>query len=188
MALPTTEDIVAKQPEAAVPANSEEQGVTIPEDVLQIPAVAGILQGAPAAVWTPVGTKTPETLTIIKHQTDLAKAGLALYRSKKEKIDVFYNTAFLVPEFIKKADEKGKLKEVAAPLDEYVSGINQALTGEAPAPGVAPAAPPPTPPPSSKTEQKLATARIKNISPGSPTSGPVPGRGRILNNILEPVI
>lgn len=37
-------------------------------------------------------------------------------------------------------------------------------------------------------QRKLATARLGNMQPGAPTSGPAPGAGRLLNAILKPVI
>lgn len=38
------------------------------------------------------------------------------------------------------------------------------------------------------TQRKLTNARLANLQPGAPTSGPSPGSGRLLNQILKPVV
>jgi hypothetical protein len=37
-------------------------------------------------------------------------------------------------------------------------------------------------------QRKLIAARMGNLQPGAPTSGPMPGAGRLLNAILRPVV
>lgn len=46
----------------------------------------------------------------------------------------------------------------------------------------------PMPGPAPSVQRKLASARVMNLSPGSPTSGPSPGAGRFLNQVLKPVV
>lgn len=172
-----------------LPANSEvaptEDNDTsgIPEAVLELPIFQGLLTGAPAAVYTPSGTKTPETETIVKYGKELNQAGFGFFRDSKNKLDVFYNTSFLSPEFIKTAADKNKIPEVASPLSEVNAAVSAAVGP--PAGEVAPMG--------GSTEMNLPntpvnTARINNLQPGSPTSGPQPGSGRILNSLLKPTI
>lgn len=178
----TDENVVIPDNAEAAPAEDNDTS-GIPEAVLQMPIFQGLLTGAPAAVYTPSGTKTPETETVVKYGKELNQAGFGFFRDSKNKLDVFYNTSFLSPEFIKTAAEKGKIPEVASPLSEVNSAVSAAIG--APAGGSAPMGGdmslnlPNTP---------VNTARINNLQPGSPTSGPSPGAGRVLNNLTKPVI
>lgn len=79
------------------------------------------------------------------------------------------------------------------PKPPTVKGPPQTASGMlAPAneagPTPSPAAAPMPSPGAGKIQQKIMGARLANVNPGSPTSGPVPGQGRILNNILKPVV
>lgn len=194
--LPTTQDIIA-EPQAA-PAESEPT-TEIPEEVLNIPAVYGLLNGAPPAVYVERTRKDPEIKTVVKHQKELQDSGFGFYQTKNGKYTVFYNGAYVSPEELKKEDEAGTLTETVAYYDDVKQSFDSALGGAtpeggAPLPGQpeAAAAPSAAPvggsPPSSRVQNTLATARVNNLNPGSPTSGPVPGRGRILNNILKSAV
>ena len=196
MAMPTTQDIVAEP--QATPAASEPT-TEIPEEVLQIPAVYGLLNGAPPAVYVERTRKDPEIQTVVKHQKELVDSGFGFYQTKNGKYTVFYNGAYVSPDELKKEDEAGTLTETVAYYDDvkqsFDSAVNgtpsqggEALPGE-PAAAAAPSAVPVGgSPPSSRVQNTLATARVNNLNPGSPTSGPVPGRGRILNNVLKSAI
>lgn len=163
----------------------------IPEDVLALPEFSGLLEGKPAAVLVPKGFKSPETDVIMAHSKELANAGFGFYPSADGKTSVFFNTQYLSPEDLQKADAAGKLAEIATPFEELKASFDS-VTGGTPAPeaGAAPAAAPAAlPAPAAPSlDKKLATARIKNVAPGSPTSGPSPGSGRILNAILKPTV
>jgi hypothetical protein len=76
---------------STTPANSEaaDSGPKIPAEVLELPIMRGLLEGAPAAVWAPIGTKGPEVATVLKHGPELIKAGFGFFRDDKGKLDVF---------------------------------------------------------------------------------------------------
>lgn len=193
----TPEDIVpaspAEETSAAVPAASEpaSDSASLPQDVLAIPAMHGLLHGAPPAIYSPnVRRNDPDLVVIAKNADPLVNAGFGFYKSKDKKYSVLYNTAYISEDQLKKADEDGNLTQVAAPFDQVKNAYASAIGGS---PGAAPAevavagvAPQPMAEPiSSGTQQKITTARLKNLAYGSPTSGPAPGAGRVLNNILK---
>lgn len=192
MALPTAADIIPAEP-AQVPANSEavsDAEVSIPDEVLEIPAVYGLLHGNPAAIYADLKTTNPELEVIGKHAPELGAAGMGFYKSKDGTLGVLYNSAYVDEATLRAADGRGAIQEVAAPYEEVQARFNGAV-GQSPAGPAASVVPSPTAtgsPPSSKTQQKVAGARLKNLQLGSPTSGPVPGQGRIANSILKPVI
>jgi len=193
--LPTTQDIIA-QPQAP-PAGSESTA-EIPEEVLQIPVMYGLLNGAPPAVYAEKTRQDPEIQTVVKHSKELIDAGFGFYPSKDKKLTIFYNGAYIGEDELKKADAAGQLTEVVPSFDAIKSSFDSAVSGIPPEGGNAlpgepagaetPSAAVGGAPPSSRTQDTLATARVKNLQLGSPTSGPVPGRGRVLNNILKPTI
>lgn len=178
---------------AAPGEGSGESG--IPEAVLQIPEFSGLLEGKPAAVYVENGFKSPETEVIMQHSKELADAGFGFYPGKDGKTNVVFNTQFISPAEIQKADAAGKLRDVATPFEELKASFDAVTGGSQPAPdaGAAPdasAAPAasspalPAPAPAG-VNKKLATARVNNVVPGAPTSGPTPGQGRILNSLLK---
>jgi len=193
----TPEDIVpaAGAPAPAAPPTEPAAPAAppLPEEVLRIPAMNALLKGTPPAVSAPVDLKTPEVESLRKNAPALSQAGFGFYRSKDGKKDVMFNLAYLDPGALRVADEKGQLDTIAPPITDLVSHFNDALSGAPAAPAApAPSSPPPAPPVAptgvSGAEKKLQTARIKNSQPGSPTSGPVPGQGRLLNNILKTAV
>lgn len=179
-----------QDPTSTVPANSEEAPKDtsgIPEEVLEIPIMRGILEGAPPAVFAPVGTKSPEIATVLKHGKELLAAGLGFYRDEKNKLDVFFNTRFIQPELVEAAAKKNKIPEIASPLLETMAQFNDAAgipTTSAASPSAAQVGTSGTTMP----DTPVNTARLNNLEPGSPTEGPRPGAGRILNNLIKPVI
>ena len=180
----------APAPAPAAPEGGDEG--SIPEAVLEIPEFSGLLEGKPAAVYVDNGFKSPETDTIMQHTDELAQAGFGFYPGKDGKTNVVFNTQFISPEEIQKADAEGKLRDIATPFAElkasFDSVIGSGTSGAAPsdaaapAPASSPALPAPAP---ASVSKKLATQRVNNVAPSSPTSGPVPGQGRILNSILK---
>lgn len=179
----TEENVVLPENSEPQPADAEASGV--PESVLEIPLMRGIFEGSPPAIYTPVGTKGPEVETVLKHGKDLNAAGIGFFRDEANKLDVIYNSAYITKDLLEAAAKKNKIPEVAEPLAEVNSRVNSAI-GAPPTAGV-------SAPVGGSTQMNLPntpinTARISNLQPGSPTSGPQPGAGRILNNLTKPVI
>jgi len=176
----------------AKPAKSEKGDSVIPEEVLQFPVVRALLKGAPPAVFSPTGDKSPEVAVIGKNYKKLLEAGFGFYRAKDG--TVMFNNMFVSPAEIKLADQEGRLGDFAPPLselnqtfDQFDQGGAAAAPGAAPAP-VSGAAGQPMAAPTPSVTNRLTTTRAKNATPGSPTSGPNPGAGRILNNILKSAV
>lgn len=186
--LPTESDIVASP--QSPPAGSEATTPTIPDEVLEIPTMFGLLNGAPPAVWAETGRKDPEIAVIVRNAKPLEEAGLGFYKSQDGKITALYNSAFISQDTLKKSDEAGTLTTDIPKYDSVKQNADAAISGAAP--GGLPGAPVATQaagsPPSSATQKSLATKRANNLQVGSPTSGAAPGSGRILNNILKPTI
>lgn len=160
----------------------------LPEDVLKVPAISAMLNGSPPAVFTPAGSKSPELEVLEKNLKQLAKAGFALYQTKDKANFVLFNQLFVSPEEIQQADDSGNLESVAAPFDAVNADMNAAMNGGESAAPVAEAAPAAGKPPTSTESRNLATKRINNVQPGSPTDGARPGQGRLLNNIQKTVL
>lgn len=192
---PVTPETAAAPTEPAAPTESEGD-VEIPEDVLRIPAMNGLLQGKPAAVYAPDNKKDPDIDVVLKHGQQLIDAGFAFYKAKSMPVNVLYNRLFLDDADLVKADEAGKLDEVAEPFDdvrasfdalrkkkptdgaaapEAAAAVAPAPLGSSPAPGGAPAP--------ASVQNKLATARLNNLEPDAPN-----GAGRILSAIQKPVV
>lgn len=191
----TVEETVTEAPAAAT---------ELSDDLLRIPAFQALIAGAPAAVSANLAAleKKPEAKIIAQSKDSLMGAGIGLYRSLDGANGVFFNQLFVSPDEIKAADQAGTLMELAPPFDQVNAevaksgGANPVLTaGErpqgfktAPTPSPGPMAPPPVAPPSASAQKTAANQRMKNLQPGAPTSGPVPGEGRLLNTILRPVL
>lgn len=188
------EDIapVAAAPAAAPvapPTAPVEAEPEIPEEVLAIPAMNGLLQGQPAAVYATEGEKDPAIATVLANMQPLMAAGFNFYRALDGKTNVIFNEQYISAADIQKADKEGKLQEVAVPFSELNESFNQAM-GKPPA-GAPPGAP--APPmaggaPAAGLDKKLATARLKNLAVGPPSAGPAPGQGRLLNSIMQPAV
>lgn len=107
-------------------------------------------------------------------------------------MNVLFNSLFLTHEQLAAADAAGTLDEIAAPYGEVAASYQQLIDEDQAKAGTGKAAPAvpgamPTPPPAS-VQNKLATARIDSLEPSSPTSGPAPGQGRILNSLRKVVV
>jgi len=68
--------------------------------------------------------------------------------------------------------------------DETPPGMAPGATGNPPAPMAAPS----VKPPAASIQRKIMGQRVKNLSPGAPTSGSQPGAGRLMNQIMQPVV
>lgn len=172
---------------------------SISDELLQIPAMQALFAGNPAAVSTSIKefSQRPEAKVIEDNKDAIQRAGVGFYRSMAGDLGVLFNQLHMAGQDLIEADKAGRLLEVAPSFDEVNQAVSMsgegnpvlsaqvpggAKTANVPAPAPSPAAPP------ASVQNKLTTARLKNMSPGSPTSGPNPGAGRILNNIMKPAI
>lgn len=198
--MPVNAEDITAAPAAETPApapaaeepkpKDTEDGGELPDEVLEAaPALQLLLNGSPPATFAPKDAEFPELETVAKHLKDLGKAGFGVYGTKDGANVVVFNGLYITPAEVKAADEAGQLDSIAVPYEELRDALGtESAQGEPQ--GAQPAA---TPPPTSggspaSTPKSVSTARAKNISVGSPTSGPAPGQGRILNNILKPVV
>lgn len=165
------------------------------------PAVSGNLKNA---------EDREEVQKIREHKDALLKAGFAFYKSLSGQFGVLYNRLHIHGADIQAADKAGKLLQIAPLWDQVEhevskSGAKHPLLGlqglpggfamptpqAAPqagsglGPGVAPAAIKQAP---ASAQRQLMAARTMNLQPGAPTSGPAPGQGRLMNQILKPVV
>lgn len=178
---PPADAMAPTQPEGSInPATALE---TLPADVLDIPAVFAVSKGQPAAVSAPNPSDDPAIKALTKNAQALVAAGFGLYESRDGKNRVLYNSALIDAGSLLDADVQGKLAEVAPPF-----GSVQAPGASPVLPGATGAAPTPASQPASAVQTELATQRTDNLSPGSPTSGPRPGAGRLLNALLKPAV
>lgn len=212
---PPTPPTVEPAPNAAQqppvePTQPQEAKGGLPDALIQIPAMQALLAGKPPALSFDQGFKNKDEANLITGSKDaLMKAGIGFYRSLSGDLGVMFNQLHIHGSDLQAADKAGKLLTIAPPFDSINSqvaksgdknpilGVDktsngfaspqsvqsppQANTGMAPAPEL-PASKPRQEP------QKLLAARVKNLQPGSPTSGPVPGAGRFLNQVLKPVV
>lgn len=172
----------------------------LPKEVQSIPAVQWVSIGRPPGIRFRPQEYFPELRPLIKHAPELVKNGLGLYGAQSGDT-VLYNPIFIKPEELAAADEQGNLDQIIPdyatlsgqtpqPVDDKLKAelvgeedqSRQQLQDLVQAPQPAPPTPVPAPP-----AQPAATAgRIKNMAPGGPSSGPVPGQGRVLNALLKP--
>ena len=197
-----TAEVEPTTPESPAAPSPAKAGA-IPDEVLSIPAVQAVLAGKPAAVSAPIEefAKRPEAAAIVENKDALLKAGFGLYRSLAGNVGVLFNTLHLHPEELKQADKAGQLLKIAPSFDQVnaavsSSGANHPILNTtsvpagpkgAPMPTPPQAATAPMPPPPASVQKRAMNARVTNLQPGAPTSGPQPGAGRLLNSILKPV-
>lgn len=200
---------ITAQPAAPVEPTADaapDQASGLPEELLRTPAMQAVLAGAPPAVSDNLKSKRPEFAQIARHKDSLLSAGLGLYRSLSGDTGVLFNQLYINGNDLLAADKAGQLLAVAPPVDQVAaeiakSGMNNPIfTRESvPTGAAAPASSEPpqsasgllaggATPQNSELQSKVLGARLKNAAPGAPTSGPAPGRGRLLNKILSPVI
>lgn len=172
---------------------------TLSDDLLQIPAMQALFSGQPAALSTPIKefSSRPEAKIIEDNKDAIQRAGVGFYRSLAGDLGVLFNQLHIAGQDLVEADKAGRLTEVAPPFDEVNQAVstsgeaNPVLSAQVPGgaktANVAAPAPSPAPAPAS-VQNKLTTARLKNMALGSPTSGPQPGAGRVLNTLLKPAV
>jgi hypothetical protein len=189
----------------------------LPDELLHTPAIQALIAGTPPAVSASVKEfeTNPIAKLIIENKDDLLRAGMGFYRSLSGDIGVIFNQFHIHPSDLQAADKAGKLAQVAPSFDALnaevaKSGPNNPVLSATAVPGGPKPASLPTPPqvasgttapapastapPSNvapataKIQSQIMGSRAKNVAQGGPTTGPVPGQGRILNNILKPVV
>ncbi len=161
--------------------------------------------------------KRDEAKLIKENLPALQEAGMGFYQSINKHLGVIFNQLHVHLADLQAADKAGKLTQLAPDFDHinhavsksgtqnpvlHVRGVPggfKSPTPQAP-PQMAPGAPgqaegpsmaPPVsagPPAPASVQRKLNNARLTNLQPGAPTSGPSPGAGRLLNAILKPVV
>lgn len=196
---PAPVEITPTEPQAETPPAPD-----LPDDLLRLPSMGPLLSGSPAALSLKIKDmeKTEDGKLIAKNFKALQDAGIFAYRALDKTTGILGNSLYITPEAIKQADIAGQLASIAPDWNMVGQeaarnpSINPVLTAQTPAgPPTVPAPPVPqmsagtlpAPPPAS-TQTRLAGARAKNLQPGSPTSGPAPGRGRLLAGLLKPAI
>jgi hypothetical protein len=167
------------------------------------------MAGNPAALSANIKdfNKKPEAKILAENKQGLTEHGFDFYKSQSGDLGVIFNTLHIHPQDLQAADAAGKLREIAPPFDVVNHAVTKAglhnpvLTAQTPPKGQAMAAPPVPPqaaqapmpaqpavaPAGSAILKNLMNQRVKNMQPGSPLSGPEPGAGRLLNQILKPV-
>ena len=171
-------------PNAAGKAEKTEAG-GLPDELLAQPFIAALMNGKPAAVYVPNDFTSPEVELVIQNADALGEAGFRIYPSKNKPVTVLFNAVELSPEEVVKADENDTLDQIAVPFQE----LQEVFAGaKAEGSEATPAAAPTQAVQSAPPDKKVTAARVKNLAPGTPTSGPMPGQGRLLNRIVTPVI
>src|SRR6185436_3616206 len=101
----------APEPPPAESTPEETQQPPVDPALLQIPAIAGLFAGAPAAFSAQLKSlkKSPELDLIVKNKTGLMNAGIGFYRSLSGNVGVMFNRMVVHDEAIKQADKAGKL-------------------------------------------------------------------------------
>lgn len=189
-----TEDSV--QPKT--PAN-DSAGSGVPDEVLQIPAMQALFSGASPALSASLTAfaNRPEGKLIQSNKDALMKAGMGLYRGLDGDTGVLFNQVYLSGPELQAADKAGQLSAIAPSFDSVngevaKSGSNNPVLNAAQPTGFksapVPAAPSAVPPASAGTQRQAMAARVQNLQPSGPISGPKPGAGRLLNAALTPVI
>lgn len=147
--------------------------------------MAGLLDGSTPALSLDIkATKdTPTGAAIASAMPSLLKAGIGAYRALDGKTGVLFNQQAIHANDIKAADKQGKLLELAPPLDSLQAATEQPSPSAATPPQSNTGMIPPAPP-----SKALKSARVNAVKPGSPTSGPKPGAGRLQNMVMQPVI
>ena len=191
----------------------QEQAAALPHEILKMPTFMALIAGAPPALSARIGKghdDNPAFEVIKKHKDLLQQAGFGFYKSLSGHFGVIYNSLYIHPEDILAADKAGQLQHVAPPSDAIRHAIgksglaNPILRVQNPPDGPAQqksTAPPQTasgllpvpsqqatPGPAAGVQDKGQQARLTALKGGGPLSGPSPGAGRLLNNILKPVV
>lgn len=172
---------------------------TLPDNLLQHPAMQALMAGSPPAASTDLQTaaESPLGQLVAQNVKPLKQAGFGFYRSQDGQLGVMFNQLKINPEEIVQADQAGNLLEVAPPIEQVEQAVladpsaNPVLSGNDPSG----AAMPPAPNPSLEAQVMGGGGGAPATGPtptqaqlGSPTSGPKPGAGRVTNTLLKQVV
>lgn len=204
---PTQAPPTSPTPQSSTP----EAPPKFPSVLAKMPTMQALMAGDPPAVsFTRSFDKRDEAKLLVQHKNILARAGFGFYKSLSGQIGVLFNQLHIHPQDLQAADKSGKLLQIAPPWDVVDRAISKAgihnpvlkSTGVPnafaaprlqPPPQASAALPPGVMPSPIKqapagVQRGLMRARLQSVQPGAPTSGPEPGAGRILNQILKPVV
>lgn len=189
----------------------------LPSTVAAIPAIKGLEVGAPPAFRVPPGEFYPSLEPLVDNIDKVLEAGLDIMELPNGD-SVVFNPAMIDKEEIALAAQTGKLEQMipdygsisgespstneseinrlTKKLEKMPGKLARLQKEEEPVSGVPPgaplgSAPPPPlsiPPPPPSTTSSIQRQRLQGLVPGGPTSGPVPGSGRILNSLLRPTV
>lgn len=214
-AVPPAPTDVAPADAGAAPA--EDDTTPLPDELLKIPAFQALFAGSPPALSFDIAKSKnrEETKLVVDNKDALMAAGIGFYRALSGKTGVMFNQLRVHGEDIQAADKMGKLQVIAPDFDAVnhavaKSGLKNPVLAVSGVPGgpasprsggagvasgspQASPAPSPLPLPSpggsgSRGAQRLLAKRVSSLEPGSPLSGPVPGAGRLMTQILKPVL
>jgi hypothetical protein len=179
--------------------------------VANVPAVKLVSIGAPPAVRVGPGEYYPEIDPVIDHMDTVLSSGLDVYHAMDNSM-VLFNPLFIQEAELQYLDQNGQLQDVVPdygqvtgnqpqeiPDDQIAAFVDRgdamaAKLNELSGPGeeevsVQPAGQPTPVPQPSPAEQAAVVdnqSRAMRAFGGSPTSGPHPGGGRLLNALLQP--
>jgi len=183
----------------------------LPPAVANVPAVKLVSIGAPPAVRVGPGEYYPEIDPVIDHMDTVLSSGLDVYHAMDNSM-VLFNPLFIQEAELQYLDQNGQLQDVVPdygqvtgnqpqeiPDDQIAAFVDRgdamaAKLNELSGPGeeevsVQPAGQPTPVPQPSPAEQAAVVdnqSRAMRAFGGSPTSGPHPGGGRLLNALLQP--
>jgi|SRR6266568_2174378 len=204
-------DFAAEKAAGADPQPDEEpaQAAALPYEILKRPIFMALIAGAPPALSARIGKghdDNPAFEVIKKHKDLLQQAGFGFYKSLSGHFGVIYNSLYIHLQDIQAADKVGQLQHIAPPADAIhhaigKSGLANPILRVNQPPG-APAQQRSTTPPQTASgllpvpsqqatpgvQNKGQQARLTSLKAGGPLTGPSPGAGRLLNNILKPVV
>lgn len=189
---------------APAPAPAAQGGASLPEELLQLPVMQALMAGQPGAVSDNVeqAQNTEFGLAVSKFGKEMQKAGFGFYLANDGQLGVIFNQLYVNPEDILAADNAGTIQELAPPVAQVEQGIlsdpgaNPVLGDVAPPGAAAPvratggssggaAA---VPAASGPGNAALAAKRRQNVQTKGPTDSARPAAGKILNDILKPVV
>ena len=184
----------------------------LPPEVAKVKAVQLVSVGAPPAIRVGAGEYYPEIEPVVDNLDKILSSGLDIYHGQDDSM-VLFNPLFISGDELKHLDSTGKLSEVAPDYGQVVGSQPQEIPdsqlgayldrGDAvqakmqdltqgedvsqpqqQATGTPTSVPAPTPGQRSAAINDQQMALQANAGP--PTSGPVPGGGRLLNALLRP--
>ncbi len=200
-AVPIETPPLSPEPGAASAATRE---VEIPDEVSNNPLVKDLLIGKIPGVRVPDDQYYPKAMKLAEKPENLMNLGLAFYFAENEDSTVLYNPSQISETELQTADQQGVLSQIIPDYGiltgetpqkpPWATGKGVGTSGGGKAAGRPQSAPaqgvvtsPGTPPPA-RVQTRLASDRVKalNVASAGPTSGPMPGAGRVANALAVP--